>query len=125
MKKDQLMTIEQVITSLTVNTEIQIPIFDPNDFRILKPIAQESAQGVFLGRFEEYTKHFGLSVKMRGNGYMLLSFDGEIIMLPEWKSLSVKLDQIKPSEQIKVTVTEIIPLEKDQTYIRTAVVKLK
>lgn len=108
--------------AFTRNSEFgEIPIFDPSNFEIFKSTEGNKVSGYYLGRFEEFAEFYDIKTKMRGNGYMIASEDGECVMLPEWKSLEFKLANIPAGQFIKVVITAIETTKSGETYIKTGV----
>ena len=99
----------------------EIPIFDPSNFEIFKSETGNSVSGFYLGRFEDFAEYYDIQTKMRGNGYMIASIEGECVMLPEWKSLDFKLKNLSAGQFIKVVITAIETTKSGETYIKTGV----
>lgn len=99
----------------------EIPIFDPTNFEIFKSTEGNKISGYYLGRFEQFAEFYDIKTKMRGNGYMIASTDGECVMLPEWKSLEFKLANIAAGQFLKVVITSIETTKSGETYIKTGV----
>lgn len=99
----------------------EIPIFDPSNFDIFKSEQGNSVSGFYLGRFEDFAEFYDIKTKMRGNGYMIASIDGECIMLPEWKSLDLKLKNVAAGQFLRIVITAIETTKAGETYIKTGV----
>ena len=99
----------------------EIPIFDPSNFEIFKSTEGNKVSGYYLGRFNDFAEFYDIKTKMRGNGYMIASVEGECVMLPEWKSLEFKLANIPAGQFIKVVIAAIETTKSGETYIKTGV----
>ena len=99
----------------------EIPIFDATNFEIFKSESGNSVSGFYLGRFNDFAEFYDIKTKMRGNGYMIASTEGECVMLPEWKSLDFKLKNLSAGQYIRVMITAIETTKTGETYIKTGV----
>lgn len=124
MSKNETNAVELAINSL-VKTQKEkgrpVAIFDPSDFKIVSPNAGEVTEGVYIGRWKDWTAFYGLKNSLKGNGYMLVSNLGQVFYVPDWKSLETKFQQVEPLQQVSILVSEIAATKAGETYIKTAV----
>lgn len=120
--ENQLMSVEQVITKLVSRKGSQI-IFDASEYTIVKSIAGNSVEGLYLGRWSDFKKAYDLVQNMKGDGYMILSEMGEVYMLPEWESLARKFEQVKPGDVLTIVISSVEPTANGGTYVKCGVVR--
>ena len=78
---------------------------------------------ILISRWLDFVEQTGRSNNFRGNGYVVISTDGVLTLIPEWKSLENTLGRLTPATMFVIVVSDIVSTKDNETYIRTSVMK--
>ena len=94
---------------------------DVEEITIFKAEINKTLSGEYLGRYEDFKKYFDLDKPFKGNGFMFLC-EGDIYMLPEWKSAKKQIDNFKVGQSLYIKIKDIQnPDSTEDRYINCQV----